>query len=154
MCFHLGRSVSGASYYFHTRIHSNQLITRLTPHDHTNPLLAPVFLGFVSRDLVGVCIASTSPVGAWGIVIFSDANPHLPPPQPVLVVVRDYIDRCIMFTYCSKGQGEVYILNYNSYTTYQNSCQINPHITIFHKILSNQKQPSCKKSVRPSKRLW
>ena len=30
----------------------------------------------------------------WGIVIFSDANPHLPPPQPVLVVVELYIDRC------------------------------------------------------------
>jgi len=32
----------------------------------------------------------------WGIVIFKDANPHLPPPLPVPVVVGHYIDRCIV----------------------------------------------------------
>ena len=31
----------------------------------------------------------------WGFVFLHSANPHLPPPQPVYVVVGLYIDRCI-----------------------------------------------------------
>ena len=59
----LGRSVLGASYYVHTRIHLNELITRPTPHNCTNPLLAPVFPGFAGRDLVGGLHRQYSPVG-------------------------------------------------------------------------------------------
>ena len=33
--------------------------------------------------------------GRWGYVIFKNANPHLPPPQRVSVVVGHCIDRCI-----------------------------------------------------------
>ena len=46
------------------------------------------------RDMSRFIPTNTAPVGG-GIVIFSDANPHLPPPQPVLVVVGDYIDRSV-----------------------------------------------------------
>jgi len=38
-------------------------------------------------------VESASPVG--GRLIFRDANPHLPPPQTVFVVIGHYINRCI-----------------------------------------------------------
>jgi len=67
------------------------------------PGISALIPGFVTgrhvrecRELYHQCLPSK-----WGIVIFKDANPHLPPPQPVPVVVGHYIDRRI--TICKKG---------------------------------------------------
>ena len=34
----------------------------------------------------------------WGFVFLHSANPHLPPPQPIYVVVGLYIDPCIIIS--------------------------------------------------------
>jgi len=69
------------------------------PKQHTfrscgSPILIP---GFVTGRHVGECggLHHQCFPSRWGIVIFKDANPHLPPSQPVPVVVGHYIDRYI-----------------------------------------------------------
>ena len=66
--------------------------------DHVNPLLFPLTPGFATGRFVGVCggLYRQYFPSWWGIVIFRNANPHLPPPQPVPGVVGHYIDRCII----------------------------------------------------------
>ena len=65
----------------------------------TIPFLSPFTLGFATGRFVGVCggLYRQYFPSRWGIVIFRNANPHLPPPQPVPVVVGHYIDRCIIY---------------------------------------------------------
>jgi len=61
----------------------------------SSPTLIP---GFVTGRLVRECRGLYHQYfpSRWGIVIFKDANPHLPPSQPIPVVVRHYINGCII----------------------------------------------------------
>jgi len=66
--------------------------------DHANSLLFPLAPGFATGRFVRVCGGFYRQYfpSWWGIVNFRNANPHLPSPQPVPVVVGHYIDRCII----------------------------------------------------------
>ena len=55
------------------------------PHDHTNPLLTPVFPGFQVKTWLGFALP----------VVTCNFQRCKSPPQPVSVVDGDYIDRRI-----------------------------------------------------------
>ena len=57
--------------------------------DDVNPFLSPLTPGFATGRFVGVCggLYRQYFPSWWGIVIFRNANPDLPPPQLVPGVV-------------------------------------------------------------------
>ena len=59
---------------------------------------SPLIPGFVTGRLVRECrgLYHQCFPSAWRIIIFKDVNPHLPPHQPIPVVVGHYINRCII----------------------------------------------------------